>query len=277
MNIWEKLGTLDRRWVYLAVGIMVIIPLFVPLKLPIGITPEARALYNSVEALPDSSVVLLTFDYYASTVAESQPISVAALHHLFRKNMKIVTMTTIPLGGPTIAQNVMAEMAEMYGKSYGTDYVNLGYKANYTAVLKGMGIAIENIYPTDQHGTPLDQLPLMQKVKNYADIDYIFVVADNAILDYWVSIVNAQYGKPIGAGTTAVMAPKFYSFVQSGQMAGLLGGMKGAAEYELLVGKPDKAILGMNSQSLVHLLIIAFVIVGNIALFTSGRRQRIDV
>ena len=277
MNIWAKLGTIDRRWVYLAVGITVIIPLFVPLKLPIGITPEAQELYDSVEALPDSSIVLLTFDYYASTVAETQPMSVAALHQLFRKNMKIITMTTIPLGGPTIAQNVMRDMAAKYGKKYGIDYVNLGYKANYTAVLKGMGIAIENIYPTDQHGTPLNQLPLMQNVKNYDDIDYIFVVADNAILDYWVSIVNAQYGKPIGAGTTAVMAPKFYSFVQSGQMTGLLGGMKGAAEYEILVGEPDKAVLGMNSQSLVHLLIIAFVIVGNIALFTSGRKSKINV
>jgi len=277
VNIWAKLGTIDRRWVYLAVGITVIIPLFVPLKLPIGITPEAQELYDSVEALPDSSIVLLTFDYYASTVAETQPMSVAALHQLFRKNMKIITMTTIPLGGPTIAQNVMRDMAAKYGKKYGIDYVNLGYKANYTAVLKGMGIAIENIYPTDQHGTPLNQLPLMQNVKNYDDIDYIFVVADNAILDYWVSIVNAQYGKPIGAGTTAVMAPKFYSFVQSGQMTGLLGGMKGAAEYEILVGEPDKAVLGMNSQSLVHLLIIAFVIVGNIALFTSGRKSKINV
>lgn len=277
MNFWEKLGTLDRRWVYLMVAIVVIIPLFVPLQLPIGITPEAQALYDAVEALPDSSTVMLTFDYYASTVAETQPISVAALHHLFRKDMKVVTMTTIPLGGPTIAQNVMNDLAAQYNKKYGIDYVNLGYKANYTAVLKGMGIAIENIYPTDQHGTPLSQLPLMENVKNYNDIDFIFVVADNAILDYWVSIVNAQYEKPIGAGTTAVMAPKFYSFIQSGQLTGLLGGMKGAAEYEMLVHKPDKALLGMNSQSLVHLLIIAFVIIGNIALFTSGRKPRIDV
>jgi hypothetical protein len=277
LNIWEKLGILDRRWIYLMVGIVVIIPLFAPVKLPIGITPEAHALYDAVEALPDSSIVLLTFDYYASTVAETQPISVAALHHLFRKDMKIVTMTTIPLGGPTIAQNVMRMMAEQYGKEYGVDYVNLGYKANYTAVLKGMGIAIANIYPTDQNGTPLSQLPLMETVKNYDDIDFIFVVADNAILDYWVSIVNAQYDIPVGAGTTAVMAPKFYSFVQSGQMTGLLGGMKGAAEYEILVDKPDKAVLGMISQSLVHLLIIAFVIVGNIALFTSRRKPTADV
>ncbi len=277
MNFWEKLGKLDRRLVYSMVAVTVIIPLFVPLNLPIDITPEARELYNSVEALPDSSVVLLTFDYYASTVAETEPMSIAVLNQLFRKNMKVITMTTIPLGGPTIAQNVMKMMAAKYGKKYGIDYVNLGYKANYTAVLKGMGVSIASIYPTDQNGTPLSQLPLMQHVKNYGDISYIFVVADNAILDYWISIVNAQYQIPIGAGTTAVMAPKYYSYVQSGQMTGLLGGMKGAAEYELLVHAKGKAVLGMNSQSMVHLLIIAFVILGNVALFTSRRKVHANV
>jgi hypothetical protein len=277
VNFWEKLGKLDRRLVYSMVAVTVIIPLFVPLNLPIDITPEARELYNSVEALPDSSVVLLTFDYYASTVAETEPMSIAVLNQLFRKNMKVITMTTIPLGGPTIAQNVMKMMAAKYGKKYGIDYVNLGYKANYTAVLKGMGVSIASIYPTDQNGTPLSQLPLMQHVKNYGDISYIFVVADNAILDYWISIVNAQYQIPIGAGTTAVMAPKYYSYVQSGQMTGLLGGMKGAAEYELLVHAKGKAVLGMNSQSMVHLLIIAFVILGNVALFTSRRKVHANV
>ena len=85
------------------------------------------------------------------------------------------------------------------------------------------------IYPTDNSGTILSQLPLMQKVKNYNDIAMIFVVADNGIVDTWVSIVNAQYSKTIVAGVTSVMAPKLYSYVGTGQLSGLLGGMKGAA------------------------------------------------
>jgi hypothetical protein len=272
VGFWDKFGTLDRRWIYAMVAAMVILPLFLPLKLPIKPSPEAIQLYNAIEALPENSVVMLTFDYYASTVAEARPMSVAALHQLFRKNIKVVTMTTIPLGGPTIADEVTTKMAKIYNKTYGVDYVNLGYKANYTAVLLGMGSSIEAIYPADQHGTPLSQLPLMQRVKSYKDINFIYIVADNGIIDYWVSIVNAQFGVPMGAGVTAVMAPKFYSYVQSKQMTGLLGGMKGAAEYEILVNEPAKAVTGMNSQSLVHLLIIFFVLLGNISYFVAKRK-----
>lgn len=274
MSFWEKVGAIDRRWIYLSVGVLVIIPILVPVKMPIGITPEARQLYNAIDSLPDSSVVMLTFDYYPSTIAETRPMSVAILHHLFRKNCKVITMTTVPLGGPTIAENVMHEMAEEYHKTYGVDYVNLGYKANYTAVLLGMGNSIESIYPTDNLGRPLSKLPLMAKVKNYDDMAFIIVIADNGVLDYWISIVNAQFEKPIGAGVTAVMAPKLYSYVESGQMTGLLGGMRGAAEYEILVGKPAMAVRGMDSQSLVHLFIIFLIILGNIAFFAAKRAKK---
>lgn len=273
-NFWQRIDTIDRRWIYLAVGITVILPFILPVAFPIRTTPESQALYDHIENMPDSSTVMLVFDYYPSTVAECEPMAITALHHFWRKDMKVVTLSNIPLGGPSMAETVTRSIAPEYGKEYGIDYVNLGYKANYVAVLKGMGQSIESIFPTDNSGTPLDSLPLMQEVENYSDVDFIMEVADNATADYWVSIVNAQYGVPMGCGTTAVSAPKYYAFVASGQFVGLLGGMKGAAEYEQLVNKPGKAVLGMDVQSLVHLLIIALVIVGNLGYFLGGRRRK---
>jgi len=273
-GFWEKVSQLDRRWIYLLVAISVIIPLIWTITIPIGITPEARELYDAIEALPDSSTVMLTFDYYASATPETEPASRAALHQLFQKNCKVITVTTIPLGGPAISERVTRDIAQKYGKVYGVDYVNLGYKANYIAVLSGMGSSIESIYPSDNSGAKLADLPLMRKVKNYSDIDFIFVVADNAIVDYWISIVNAQYGIPVGASVTAVSAPRYYPLVTSGQLTGLLGGMKGAAEYEILVNEKASAVKGMSVQSLVHFLIIALVIMGNIGYFVTRRKKQ---
>ncbi len=271
--LYMTFRTDDRRFIYLAVAVYVIFPFIVVLDIPIEVSPETQQLFDAVEALPDSSVVLLTFDYYASALPETEPMSRAALHHLFRKDCKVITLTTIPLGGPTISERVTREMAEIYNKEYGIDFVNLGYKANYVAVLKGMGSAIDIIYPADNTGTPLSEIPLMQNINSYADMDFIYVVSDNGIVDYWMSIVNAQYGIGVGCGVTAVMAPRFYAYVGAGQMTGLLGGMKGAAEYERLVGYKAKATKGMGSQSLVHLFIIFSVIAGNIIFFVERRRK----
>ena len=274
MTFWERMGALDRRWIYLMAAIAVIIPFIIPADFPVELTPEVQQVYDAVESLPDSSVVMLTYDYYPSTIAETEPMSRAALRHLFSKDCKIVTISNIPLGGPTIAERVTREVAAEYGKKYGIDYVNLGYKYGYVAVMKGIGTSIETIFPTDNLGTPLSQLPLMDSVKNYDDIDFIFIVADNATADYWVSIVNAQYGVPMCCGASAVMAPRFYSFIGSGQLLGLLGGMKGAAEYEQLIGHKDRAFRGMAVQSLIHLLIIGLVILGNLSFFMSRKKRR---
>ncbi len=274
MGFWERIETIDRRWIYLLVGLAVVIPFIIPMRFPVSVSPEAQSFFDAVEALPDSSNVMLVFDYYPSTVAETEPMAVAAARHLFSKDCRVITLTNIPYGAPSMAESVTRRVAAEYGKEYGVDFVNLGYKYGYVSVLKGMGLSIESIFPTDNSGTPLSELPIMDSIVNYEQITFVFEVADNATADYWISIVNAGYGVPMGVGTTAVMAPKYYAFVGAGQIVGLLGGMKGAAEYEILLNQPDNAFRGMDIQSMVHFLIIAFVIVGNIGFFVGRTRRR---
>ncbi|MEZ5360205.1 MAG: hypothetical protein R3F48_15415 [Candidatus Zixiibacteriota bacterium] len=271
--LYKMFKTGDRRFIYLSVAIYVIFPFIFIWEIPIEVSPETQQLYDAVENLPDSSTVMLTFDYYASALPETEPMSRSALRQLFRKNCKVVTMTTVPLGGPSIAENVTRDLAEEFHKVYGVDYVNLGYKANYVAVLKGMGSAIDIIYPSDNTGTPLSEIPLMKHINKYSDFDFIFVVSDNGIVENWMSIVNAQYNIDIGCGVTSVMAPKFYAYIGAGQMTGMLGGMKGAAEYEELVHKKGTATKGMGAQSLVHLFIIFSVIAGNVIFFVERRKK----
>jgi len=272
-EIFSQLQHIDRRYIFLFIGIAAFLPLIFPLGLPLGVTPSSEDLFNAVENLKEGSVVMLTFDYYPSTLPETEPMSYAALRHLFRKNVRVITLTTIPLGALSVMEGVVKNVAREYNKEYGVDYVNLGYKYGYVAVMLGMGRRISDIFPRDNYDNKLKDLPLMQEVKNYDDVDFIFVVADNATVDYWVSLVNAQFGVPMGAGVTAVMAPKCYSFLQTKQMVGLLGGMKGAAEYEKLTRNLDRATRGMDQQSIIHILIIVFIILGNIGYFVSKRTK----
>ncbi len=272
-EIFSQLQHIDRRYIFLFIGIAAFLPLIFPLGLPLGVTPSSEDLFNAVENLKEGSVVMLTFDYYPSTLPETEPMSYAALRHLFRKNVRVITLTTIPLGALSVMEGVVKNVAREYNKEYGVDYVNLGYKYGYVAVMLGMGRRISDIFPRDNYDNKLKDLPLMQEVKNYDDVDFIFVVADNATVDYWVSLVNAQFGVPMGAGVTAVMAPKCYSFLQTKQMVGLLGGMKGAAEYEKLTRNLDRATRGMDPQSIIHILIIVFIILGNIGYFVSKRTK----
>ena len=66
-------------------------------------------------------------------------------------------------------------------------------------------------------------------------------------------------------GLTAVYIADIQPFYQSGQIKGIIGGLKGAAEYEKLVSHPGGGTAGMRSQKVVHYMIILFIILGNIA------------
>ncbi|MGB2769427.1 MAG: hypothetical protein WBC88_06850 [Candidatus Zixiibacteriota bacterium] len=274
-GMFSKLQEIDRRYIFLFIGMAAFIPLIFPLGLPLGVTPSSEDLFNAVDSLREGSVVILTFDYYPSTLPETQPMSYAALRHLFSKNLRVITLTVIPLGALSVMEEVVNNVAREYDKEYGVDYVNLGYKYGYVAVMLGMGRRIADIFPRDNYNTKLEDIPLMQEVQNYDDVDFLFAVADNATVDYWVSLVNAQFGLPMGAGVTAVMAPKSYSFLQTGQMVGLLGGMKGAAEYEKLSRNPGMATRGMDPQSIIHVVIIIFIVLGNVGYFV-GKRSKIQ-
>ncbi len=273
LSFWERLQSIDPRILYTLIFLSVIIPVLFPLQLPTPVTDETEMFYESVEALPENSVVLFPFDFWPSTLPETEPMAVAALRHCFRKNLRVIGLSNVGIGGPSLADRILDSVGQEYDKVYGEDYVNLGYKAGYQAVLLGMGRSIANVFPTDHRDTRTNDIPLMQRVPNYDSVDFVLIVSDNVMVDYWIALVNARYGLPMVAGVTAVMAPKMLSYVQSRQLSGLLGGMKGAAEYEALIDHPDRASLGMDAQSLIHLLIILFIMFGN-AGYLAMRRKR---
>lgn len=254
-------------------ALSVILPMFYPIEIPEKVTAQTQALYDQMEQIPEGSVIMIPFEFWPSTLPETEPLARAAVRHAFMRNLRVVSLSNVGAGGPSITERVLNEEGEAFGKVYGEDYVNLGYKANYLAVLTGMGTSIRSIYPTDHSGTPLDSLPIMAEVDKYSDVEFVFAISDNATIEYWISIVGAQFGARIGAGVTAVMAPKLFAYLDSGQLLGLLGGMKGGAEYEMLIGRKDWATRGMGAQSLIHLIIILFIVLGNVGYFMGRRKQ----
>jgi hypothetical protein len=118
----------------------------------------------------------------------------------------------------------------------------------------------------------------MKRVHNYDQVGIVVAITPLASPLWYVMYAQTKFGVKVGAGCTAVCAPDFYPYCRSGQLSGMMAGMKGAAEYEELVtekyqtGGRRRATEGMASQSAAHLLMMVFVIIGNIAYF-AGRRK----
>lgn len=271
MRLWDRLASVDRRVLYLLLTVTVALPLVLRLRAPVRISEPVRSAFEAVDRLPDGSVLMISIDFDPSSAPEVNPMLIAILRHAFKKNLKVMVMGNLPLGLP-LAEIALNQVAPEMGKTYGLDYVNLGYRPGYTAMMVGIGRELRDYFDTDYKGVPVDSFEFMRRVHTYRDIGLLVSLAHGAVADVWIQFAGARYSQDIIVGCTGVNAPNLYQYLNSGQIQGLIGGLQGASEYETLVEKPGSATLGMPAQSAAHGLIILLLVIGNLGYVLTRRK-----
>ena len=284
-RIFIILGSLDRRIIFLIVGLSVLIPLLKPdlLSLPIRISPESKTVFNEINRLNEGDKVLLSFEYSPSTKPEIHPMSIAILKHLFIKNIKVYGFALWP-DGNFMSTEAFSEVADDSEKKYGVDYVNLGFKPGAEAVIKGIASDIRALYTADLNGTPINDIPMMKGVINIEDFDFVFSLSAGFPGSIeWVQYACDPKNIPMSTGCTSIQVTDLLPYLGTGQIRGILAGMPGAAEYENLVnaelkkmgiiGKPGQLLIMMSAQSVAHVVIVLFIVFGNIMYFITRNKK----
>jgi hypothetical protein len=102
-------------------------------------------------------------------------------------------------------------------------------------MVMGMGDNVANTMKTDAEGRKLDNLPIMQGINNYSEMNLVVEFSGSSAGGLWIVFARPKFGLNVSVGVTAVMAADMYPYLQSGQLIGMLTGLMGAAEYEKLV------------------------------------------
>jgi len=276
MNITERLDKLPTWFLNLVFLILLVIPMFQPIGLPIQINEMTRGAYRTIEELPEGSVAIIDYSVGPANILDLASGADAMIYHMFKRNFKLIFISSAA-DGPMFVEKYPVNVAEKLGKVYGIDYVHLGYFAGaemgIAAVMNDIGTEYEN----DYHGTSLNEISLTQEVKNHEQINLAIYIGGGAdTMISWIRQVNTPYNIPVvqvvGGTMIAQVTPYFPT-----QVSGILASLQGSAEYELLVKRPGKAIGGMDSLSLVYGAFILFVLLGNInqikALLSKGVRK----
>lgn len=279
MNWAKKLLLVDRRIIFLLVFLGALIPIIRPIGLAVQISPPVEAVFDYVEGLRPGDTILLSFDYGPSDGPELDPMANAILRHCRKKGVKVIGISLFPLGGVDMGIARLNELTTELNAQDGTDWVNLGYKDGGQAAMKAMGEDIAAVFPTDVNGVAYETIPMTRDIRAYRDMKLAVSLATSVLGEWWINLVNAQFGIPVAIGTTAVSAPRYYAYMEAKQAIGVLGGMKGASEYEELVeraypelkGLSRTATMGMDVQSVVHLVIIFFILFGNLMFLLTRR------
>ena len=295
-NILIRLGKIDRRIIFLLIGLSVLIPLIKPewVKLPIKIDNNTKVVYDSISSLNEGDKVLLSFEYGASTKPEVHPMAVALLKHLFSKGIKVYIVSLWP-EGPIMAKLAMDEIknSDLFNLIDGKNYVMFDYKVGGSIVIKNIADDFRGIYKQDLNRLPIEELEIMDGIYSVEDFDFVFDfsagVPGNA---EWVQYACDPKKVPLSSGCTSIMVTDAIPYVESGQLKGILAGMPGAAEYEKLVYNylskelengnkyinknseitQGRALARMSAQSVAHLLMVIFIVFGNLAYYYERKK-----
>ena len=277
-TIWQKLQTIDSRIIYGILIACILLPLLFPLKLPILPSQQSEEFYATVEKIAKTDpnkIVIVDGQWAPGTRGENQWQTVAILNHLMQRHIHFAILS-FDTQNNTITQGLAESIAAKYGYVYGRDYVNWGYRpfAVFTQTLKGLVNNIPGTIKKDWKGKPIADFPVMQGIKDIQDVKGIVEITPSGTLDTWIGLVQGVNKTPVLYAPTAVMAPDSYSYLDSGQISGLLTGVKGAGDYEKLTGVTSFGTKAAGALSLVYALIILLIIIGNIGYFQQKAAEK---
>lgn len=273
MGSLRKLLNFDRRIIYLVMLVLVSIPLIKPLGIPLGINKGTRNVFNMIDSLQAGDRVLFSINYDPTSGPDIHPQAVIVLKHLMEKGVKVALVTFAASGADLCDQ--LIKPYEQQGKVYGDDFVNLGFIAGGEVAIRNLGFDVIGTAKVDYRGNDLHNVPILQGIVDARDFDLVYVFHGyNPGIQEWVRQVQGPLNIRLIAGVVMVSVPEVMPFVTSGQISGLMQGLRGAAEYELLLNQPGSAVAKMDAQSLGHLVIIFFIILGNIAYFIDKKQVK---
>ena len=299
VSLVDKPMQLDRRVIY----VFVLVALTVPLLLDFGMYPAkmetAQMAYDAVEALPveKGKMVWIAMDWGPSTQAENLPQTQVFMEHLMGRKIPFCTYSIVFDAEPfmkslpqSIAGRLNRENEEKgisYRYEYGKDWVNIGYRPAYVLFIRGLAKTqdVAEYVSVDARGTSIQDIPCMEGVKTIRDFSMLaeftgLVGAFNA----WVQFFQtSDYRPQFVHGCTSITIPEAFIYLDSKQIQGLFEGIAGAAYYSQLVkgesfdpvGNPDSATKFMMSLSLAHLVIIGFIVLGNLGQWAQKRDERV--
>ena len=246
-------------WVFLIVGLAVVLPLWLgwaPLPGAPHLWRGVDAAYRTVERLPAGATVQLFWAYDPATAGELDLLSAPMTRHLLQRAVTLDAVTLLP-NAPATAQRVVDQLLAQrlpdlapVGRQYSLDVRFLPGGATVLPLLGQRDAALA-----------------------------VVIAARAEDVQYWLEQVAPVNRVPVVAVTAAAADPVLRPYLDSGQLVGLVSGFDGSYHYtELMADAPDSGYvramrLQVAGQNYGMLAILAIIVLGNLAALLLGRRQ----
>lgn len=301
----QKLQSIPTQTIYIVLMLCAAIPLFFKVPLPnVPIDPSVD-FFGNLMSLKEGDRVLISADWTNSTRGESGAQTEALMRILMRKKIKFAVFSIGDPQAPQVERDLIARVAEQEEKNVGyrylpfRDYTVIGYfpsgEGQATAINGNVLKSFAGRKDLPAGGVPTDvrRSPVFQGVKSLSDFKYFINVTGSGTNTVYLERIQKT---PLMFMVTGVMVPENQNYYDSGQIKGMIGGVKGALDLETLMENgiapgesnnfPDGIPGFKGMQNLgkgtayyptLHVclfLLILAVLVGNVGMFLARKEAR---
>ena len=285
---WWRRG-IDRRLIFLFVGISLTLPLLFDLTMRPAPMRAAEALFAEVDRLQAApgKLVFIAADWGPGTQGENKPQTMLVMEHLLRKRVPFALISLYQLASPMLKElpeEVLANLKKDLPNEtweYGKDWVNLGYQPSGLIAVQNMAKAenIQTVLKADANLTPLADLPITKEFHSLRDVQMLVQITGLVgVFNSWLQFFQTEgYSPPMVHGCTSISIPDAYLYYASKQIVGFFEGVAGAAWYDELLSKhyPNREEVAKRVNTglaYAQLLILALVVLGNLHSMVSSNR-----
>jgi hypothetical protein len=267
----------DKRIWYPILLIITALPFLVPIGLPIKVYPWTQAAYDTVNAVPEGSTVIVGMEFSSGGWGEAGYQAKAVLSHALKRNLKLVFIhDPVAPASPMMTERVMQELQisiiDPLGKQYGVDWVNLGIVAGGAPSAAKLAQDFHATIQVDMTGNSLKDLEITKNIVDVHDFALIlrFSTGPGFPLEQEWRVI---YGIPEVVGSQAMGLTTSIASWEAGILSGFLSGSRGAAEYEFITKIFGDATVAMDAINTSHIFALALLFGGNIWYYLSKGRK----
>jgi len=275
-NIFKTMATMDRRVIYVLIFLLVLAPTLRPLGLPIAVSQSTITYYSYLQALDEDDMIWAAWETGFSAWNELKAGIIATYREVIKSGARMVVafgtaediaVFRLVFGDPDEGiRGILTPELEQYGYEYGVDYVVLGYVLVNEASTSSLATDLHGVVTNDYKGRSLAGTfydDLVNAGSFSLIIDFSPGMQTNAMIRHWVM----DYGTPMIEGAIGVNIPSLSPYIDTGHLKAMLQSTRGCAELEYLGGVPGPGATSMDAFTLVHYLVVLFIIMGNIGYF----------
>jgi len=258
MSEWQVWPRLTKKRVALVNFFLISVIIIVQPKLPIPVLRPVQDFYDIInQSEPNKVAILAGYSDSIRGFEEIRDVYKACVMFLAKRQFKIIF---VPLCQPApIACESMVKRADidrLYGYKYGVDYVIMPFISGEETAFKAIATDFWTAYSVDNRGTPIKDIPLMQRVHSFNDVN--LVITQSSVPTVY-DMVYRQWGVQYLGIVTYLSggSASYYPQIVKGVCA---FSAVDAAQFEFLTGITGEEILKQQAYNVTYFLPLIMVV-----------------